>query len=128
MCVETSPLTAAKDCARSAERIRNSALGHLLGPVILAITNALGSQKIKVAIRTTASPLLHDVEHIAMNFHIRITHCRMVEYLNDIVKNLVFRHLWMFPSIDNAGCGEFENFGCDLSCRLVEDVREVILR
>lgn len=50
-----------------------------------------------------AGPLLHDLEHVVVYLAVRIAKCWVMEHAHTVVQDLVDRHIWVVPSVYDAG-------------------------
>lgn len=97
--------------------------------MVLAMPDTLGAEelfKISAAIRSRVRPSLDSFVHIALYFAMIISDRRVVEYPNDILKNLLHGYIWMLPGVNYAWCDVLKYSCCDLTSWLVEDVGKVI--
>src|SRR5689334_7822703 len=97
--------------------------------LVLAASDSLRAKDI-VQILLACSvmhPLLDHFEHVPVHLDRIISQGRMMEDLFNIVHDLLDRHIWMLPCVQNAGGDELENLRCDIAGRFIEDVAEMVL-
>lgn len=68
-----------------------------------------------VAARVLICPLLHGLEHIALNLNLIVACRRMMEGTEDVVNDLVDRDTSVFPCKENTRNCVLENSGSDTS-------------
>jgi hypothetical protein len=89
----------------------------LVENVVLVILDRVRGEKMGqfVAARVLICPLLHSLEHIALNLHMIIARRRVMEGTEDVINNLIDRDTSVFPCKENTRNCVLENSGSDTS-------------
>ena len=98
--------------------------------VVLPTSHALGAKdvvKMSALIGLSTSPALHDLRHFSMKLAPHIHVRRVVKDPEDVVEDPINGNIWVFPCTQDPRHDVPQyTTGC-LPCRLVWDIREVIL-
>lgn len=97
--------------------------------LVFTISNTVRTEYIVdlgTAVRTLVGPFLDSREHAAMNLNVVITESWMMKNFHHVIHHSFDRNGRVLPCMEDARCYVFDNFSSDVTCRLVQNVAEMV--
>jgi len=96
---------------------------HSFGFVVTTRSNTVGTKgNVEILASVGTSPLLDDLEHVAVHLAVHVADGGMVENADNVFQDLLFGYLGMVPGVYDSRRDILENGRCDFAGWLVEDV------